>query len=164
MLSERVKTLVNGKLYGAIAYGVNVPNMMSYAAQIPVEDRWAIAAFVRDLQRQRDPAQSWTPGAVVEETVLVASVASGEKLYKTKICFSCHSIDGSRLVGPSFKGLYGRVAKTSAGEVKSDEAYISESILQPMAKIVDGYPPAMPVLALTPLEIESMILYIKTLN
>lgn len=164
MLSERVKTLVNGKLFGAMTYGVNAPNMSSYAAQIPVEDRWAISAYVRDLQRQKDPEQPWSPGAVKEDVVLVASAEAGAKLYKSKICFSCHSIDGSRLVGPSFKGLYGRVEKTSAGEVKADDAYITESILQPMAKIVDGYPPAMPVINLTPLEIQSVIAYVKTLN
>jgi mono/diheme cytochrome c family protein len=164
MLSERVKTLVNGKLFGAMTYGVNAPNMSSYAAQIPVEDRWAISAFVRDLQRQKDPEQPWSPGAIKEEVVTVASAEAGAKLYKSKVCFSCHSIDGSRLVGPSFKGLYGRVEKTSAGEIKADDAYITESILQPMAKIVDGYPPAMPVLNLTPLEIQSVIAYVKTLN
>ncbi|MDP3235703.1 MAG: c-type cytochrome [Myxococcales bacterium] len=170
MLSERVTTLVNGKLYGAIAYGVNVPNMSSYAAQIPVEDRWAISAWVRDLQRKKDPQQPWNPGAIKAPVITTASAASGAILYKSKVCFSCHSIDGSRLVGPSFKGIYGRVEKVAAGvggpvsEIKADDAYLIESIKQPMAKIVDGYPPAMPVIALSDLELESLILYMKSLN
>lgn len=39
-----------GQIYGAIAYGVNNYNMPSYANQIPVDDRWAIVAYVRALQ------------------------------------------------------------------------------------------------------------------
>ncbi|MDW8249133.1 MAG: cytochrome c [Myxococcales bacterium] len=42
------RTMPDGQMYGAIAYGVR--NMPSYAAQIPVDDRWAIVAYVRALQ------------------------------------------------------------------------------------------------------------------
>ena len=164
MLSERVKTLVNGKLFGAMTYGVNAPNMASYAAQIPVEDRWAISAWVRDLQRQKDPSQSWNPGGIDMGNMTVATAENGEKVYKGKTCVTCHSLDGSKLVGPSFKGLFGRLEKTSAGEVKVDEAYLTESIVAPMAKVVEGYPPAMPAIALKQVEIDSVIAFIKAQN
>lgn len=39
-----------GQIYAAITYGVNNYNMPSYANQIPVDDRWAIVAYVRALQ------------------------------------------------------------------------------------------------------------------
>lgn len=39
----------NGELYGIIRDGIR--NMPSYAAQIPTDDRWAIVAYVRALQR-----------------------------------------------------------------------------------------------------------------
>jgi mono/diheme cytochrome c family protein len=42
------RTMADGQVYGAIAYGIR--NMPSYAAQIPVDDRWAIVAYVRALQ------------------------------------------------------------------------------------------------------------------
>ncbi|MCU0656991.1 MAG: cytochrome c [Polyangiaceae bacterium] len=42
------RTMPDGQIYGAIAYGIR--NMPSYAAQIPVEDRWAVVAYVRALQ------------------------------------------------------------------------------------------------------------------
>jgi cytochrome c2 len=144
--------------------------MPSYAAQIPVDDRWAIAAWVRDLQRQKDSNVPWEVGEAPAVNVTVASVEAGAALYKSKTCFGCHSIDGSKLVGPSFKGIYGRVEKVTAGpggpasEIKADDAYLTESMLQPMAKIVEGYPPAMPVLPLNDLEVKSLILYMKTLN
>lgn len=170
MHSERVKALTNGKIYSAIANGVNNGNMSSYAAQIPVEDRWAIVAWVRDVQRQKDPNVPWEVGEEKVAPVTVASAEAGAKLYKSKTCFGCHSIDGSKLVGPTFKGIYGRAEKVTAGpggaasDIKADDAYLKESMVQPMAKIVEGYPPAMPALPLTDLEVDSLILYMKTLN
>jgi len=32
----------------------------------------------------------------------------GRALYAAKACIGCHSLDGSRIVGPTFKGLWGR--------------------------------------------------------
>jgi len=58
-------------------------------------------------------------------------------------CLGCHTIDGSPLVGPSYKGIFGRKVKVKVNgtlkEVISNEAYIKESILEPNAKIVDGF-------------------------
>ncbi|MBE2253775.1 MAG: c-type cytochrome [Myxococcus sp.] len=166
MHSDRVKELKNGKLYAAIAVGVNGGNMASYAAQIPVADRWAIVAYVRDLERQKDPAVSWEPGGDSGPAVDLtkASADLGKKLYKDKGCNACHSLDGSKLVGPSFKGLWGKTEKTSAGDVVVDLAYLAESIRQPMAKVVDGYPPAMPPAVVTDLEVESIAKYFETLK
>ncbi|HMP83344.1 MAG TPA: cytochrome c [Verrucomicrobiota bacterium] len=41
----------DGEIFNTISYGKNT--MMGYAAQIPVEDRWAIVAYVRALQLSR---------------------------------------------------------------------------------------------------------------
>jgi cytochrome c oxidase subunit II len=68
----------------------------------------------------------------------------GKALYASKGCNACHSVDGVKGVGPSWKGLYGSKHGTSAGEVEVNDAYIAESILNPMAKIAEGYAPAMP--------------------
>ncbi len=90
----------------------------------------------------------------------------GELLYQ-QLCSSCHTTDGSRLVGPSFKGLYGKMEKLKDGStVKVDENYIRESILDPTAKIVAGYPPAMPPFQgqLSEDEIQALIAFIKTLK
>ena len=51
--SERMAAMPLGYFFHVISNGVGEPpnqNMLSYAAQIPVEDRWAIAAWVRTLQ------------------------------------------------------------------------------------------------------------------
>ena len=87
----------------------------------------------------------------------------GRYLYKNRGCNACHSLDGSKVVGPSWLGVFGKTEKTSAGEVTVDEAYITESILDPKAKIVEGFPPAMPVPnpPIDEVGIKSLILFIK---
>lgn len=73
---------------------------------------------------------------------------TGPDLLAAKGCTSCHSLDGSRLVGPSFKALAGRrEAVTSGGvdkEITVDEAYVRRSILEPKADLVKGFDPVMP--------------------
>jgi len=158
----RLKDMLVGKIYSAMKNGVNNGNMPSYAAQIPTEDRWAVVAYVRELQRTRDPNVQDEGG---EKIVVVASdtptLQMGEQLYKAKGCNACHTLDGNKLVGPSFKGIWGKTEKTSAGDVTVDEAYVTESIKQPMAKIVEGFPPAMPPLPLTDVEVGSLVLFIQ---
>lgn len=51
LYDERLLGMGIGHFYRIITYGKN--NMMPYAAQIPVRDRWAIASYVRVLQRSR---------------------------------------------------------------------------------------------------------------
>ncbi len=72
----------------------------------------------------------------------------GAKLAREKGCLACHSLDGTRGVGPTFKGLYNsRVTVLRNGMrliVTADDAYLRESINQPGAKIVEGFQPIMP--------------------
>jgi mono/diheme cytochrome c family protein len=46
---ERLMPMPLGYFYEVITFG-KMPNMLPYAAQVPVEDRWAIAVWVRALQ------------------------------------------------------------------------------------------------------------------
>jgi cytochrome c oxidase subunit 2 len=69
----------------------------------------------------------------------------GQLVYENKGCATCHSLDGSRGQGPSFKGVFGRVEKGADGkEYKVDENYIRQSILMPQAVVVQGFEPIMP--------------------
>jgi mono/diheme cytochrome c family protein len=47
----RIVKMPDGELFTVITYGRNL--MGPYAGQIPIEDRWAIIAYVRALQRSR---------------------------------------------------------------------------------------------------------------
>jgi cytochrome c oxidase subunit 2 len=91
----------------------------------------------------------------------------GQKLYSSKACITCHSIDGSPGNGPSFKGIFGHSAEMSDGStIQVDENYIRESILTPRAKIVAGYQAIMPTYQglLKDREIDALVAYIKSLG
>lgn len=70
----------------------------------------------------------------------------GKQLYTQRGCQGCHSLDGSKKVGPSFEGLYGTTdhEMDDGSTVTVDENYLRESILKPEAKIVAGYQNMMP--------------------
>ena len=71
--------------------------------------------------------------------------AAGEELFKTAgdiPCSTCHTLDGSTLVGPSMQGLGERAAEEIPG--MSAEDYIHEAIVDPSAHVVEGYPDSMP--------------------
>lgn len=94
-------------------------------------------------------------------------VELGEQLITRNACNTCHSVDGSRLQGPSFQGLWGSERTFESGEtVTADENYIRESILEPNTKIVESYQPVMPTYAgtLNDRQIDAIIEYIKTLE
>lgn len=91
----------------------------------------------------------------------------GAKLYQSKACITCHSVDGSAGTGPTFLGLYGEQQKLEGGSsVLVDENYVRESILNPMAKVVLGYQPVMPTFQglLSDKEVDALIAYIKSLQ
>ena len=97
---------------------------------------------------------------------LSSSAKSGKELFGVKGCVACHNIDGTPGgVGPTFKGLYGRTEEMQDGlKVTVDDAYITESIKEPVKKIVKGYNPVMPVLPVSDEEIKNIIEYIKTIK
>jgi len=90
----------------------------------------------------------------------------GARLAKEKGCLACHTLDGSRGVGPTFKGLY-RSEKTVLQEGKQlritvDDAYLRESIRSPNAKIAEGFQPIMPTISdLKDEEIEALVEFIE---
>lgn len=91
----------------------------------------------------------------------------GARMFVKNACNTCHSIDGSQNVGPTFQGLFGRREVMSDGtSITVDENYIRESILSPMAKQVTGYDPVMPTYQgiLKDVDIDGLIAYIKSLE
>ncbi len=92
----------------------------------------------------------------------------GQKLYNDKGCVACHSVDGTPKVGPSWKGIFGQKAhETTEGPVAVDENYIRESILNPNAKIVKGFPQGvMPTFQgqLSEDQVNALVEFIKSLK
>lgn len=108
----------------------------------------------------------WVAAQAVNST---DPVVRGAKWAKDYGCVKCHSTDGSALVGPSWQGALGRQESLSDGStVVVDEAYLLESIVDPRAKIVRGYPDdQMPddlAQKLTPDQIQDLVAYIISLK
>ena len=77
-------------------------------------------------------------------------VKAGEEIYKTKgTCEICHRIGQKGTRAPDLGGVGARAAKTKAG--MSAKAYLLESLIQPSAFIVEGYPPIMPAVDKPPI-------------
>lgn len=101
-------------------------------------------------------------------------VAVGKYIHENRGCIQCHSVDGKDGTGPSWKGYYGKpVAFSSESGGKWDlttqdgwENYIRESILNPQAKIHQGFAPQMPIYAgqIKELEIRGVAAYFRELN
>ncbi len=101
-------------------------------------------------------------------TVAPDPAAQGALLVKDNGCIACHATDDKRLVGPGWGGLYdSKVSLADGGKVTADDAYLRESILQPNAKIVAGYPsgvmPAYDTL-LKDDEVNAIVAYLHTLE
>jgi mono/diheme cytochrome c family protein len=58
---DRLRTVADGYVFETITQGFGV--MPSYAQQIPVDDRWAIAAWIRVLQRSQNARLDDVPPA-----------------------------------------------------------------------------------------------------
>ncbi|MEO6419816.1 MAG: cytochrome c oxidase subunit II [Polyangiaceae bacterium] len=91
--------------------------------------------------------------------------AWGARLYKQNSCNTCHSTDGAKMPGPTWKGIWHRDEAMSDGtKLTIDENYIKESITKPQAKIVGGYTTVvMPPFVFNDKQIDAIIAYMKTL-
>jgi len=73
----------------------------------------------------------------------VSPAMAGEKVYRSVGCIACHSVDGSALTGPSFKGAFGHEVTVVTGgkerKMQVNEDYIRKSILEPNADLVKGF-------------------------
>lgn len=177
-----------GEYYSAITNGIRT--MPSYASQIKVEDRWAIVAYIRALQKSQNVpeaemnsfdvdlaqleeefrAEQERLAALAEERTAGASeevsAERGEQLVVRNACQACHSLEGNAGVGPTFLGLYGSERNFADGSsTVANEEYLYQSITEPGARIVDGFDNAMvPYDFLSESELQSLIEFIKTLS
>ena len=92
----------------------------------------------------------------------------GKKIYSVKGCQTCHSLDGTKLLGPSFKGLFGHeVELEGLPNTTADENYLRESIIYSQKTIVKGYAKGvMPAFEgqIKEKELEGLIAFIKSVK
>jgi cytochrome c oxidase subunit II len=125
-------------------------------------DRW-LGEQPRGIARAHDSGgplgNATQPGDSLAQT--------GEQVAARAGCFKCHTIDGTTHIGPTWLGLYHRLEPLESGRsVYVDEAYITKSMMDPMADIVLGYPPVMPTFQgkLAAPETAAILEFIKSLR
>jgi mono/diheme cytochrome c family protein len=93
-------------------------------------------------------------------------VKAGEQIYHTKgTCEICHRIGQKGTRAPDLAGVGARAAKTKPG--MTAKAYLLESLIQPQAYVVEGYPPIMPAvdkppIALNRSEVWALIAFLES--
>ena len=88
--------------------------------------------------------QSATTGGTTTSAAPAGDATKGKALYTSLGCIGCHSLDGSKGTGPTFKGLAGsKVALTNGQSVVADPAYLEKSIENADADVVQGYSPGI---------------------
>ncbi len=91
----------------------------------------------------------------------------GKRITEMLGCVNCHSSDGSKKVGPTFKGSFGTTRNLQDGKtVTVDENYIRQSILDPNSQVAQGFDPKMPSFKGTMKDewIDAVIAYLKHLK
>jgi cytochrome c oxidase subunit II len=133
-----------------------------------------MAAIIR-VQKPSDYDATIAAWGNVKDTLNLVDL--GKYIYERK-CATCHSVDGSKNSGPSWKGYYGTDVKFTdgssimsvygqTGDMELAWAnYIRESILNPAKKIHEGYANQMNSFAgqLSDRELEGIAAYIRDLN
>jgi len=106
--------------------------------------------------------QTWLSGGVPEGSL----ASAGAKLFQDLACNTCHRPDAQGR-GPVLEGLFGKTVTLQSGEtVTVDEAYVRESILQPAAKVAQGFQPIMPTFQglVSEEQLLELIEYVKSLR
>ncbi len=116
--------------------------------------------------------EQWLAGAAAAPAPAAAAAPQGPSLaeagaatFQQLGCPSCHRT-GPGALGPYLGGVPGSQVKLTTGEtVVADDAYLRESILNPLAKVVEGFQPVMPPFKglVSEEQIMQLIAYIKSL-
>jgi cytochrome c oxidase subunit 2 len=91
--------------------------------------------------------------------------ATGEKIFAELGCVTCHRTD-SQGRGPNLQGVFGKPVLLQDGRtVVADENYIRESILDPGAKVVNGFKPVMPTFQglVSEEQLNALVAYVKSM-
>jgi hypothetical protein len=78
--------------------------------------------------------------ANITVAVTPALVAKGKQLSENFGCEACHTLNGAKSTGPTWKGLAGRKVHLTTGQVvTATDGYLINAIEQPDADIAEGY-------------------------
>jgi len=113
------------------------------------------------------------PAALAAVVTLVAACGSdgsdalpvGQQLSKQYGCAACHTTNGDKGVGPTWKGLFGSTVELQDGRtVVVDRDYLVRAITDPAADVPVGNKVPMPVNRVPKADVDSIVEYIVGLG
>lgn len=125
--------------------------------------RWLESHPVQTLHSADTPDEP--PGVSGDEASDLAD--AGRAVAARRGCLNCHTLDGQPHIGPTWAGLLGSSVKLADGtSVVADDAYLTRSMMDPQAQIVDGFKPVMPSFRgiLAPPEVAALLELMKVLR
>jgi len=119
------------------------------AAEVPLP---RLVAGGPDGELEQHPAGMAGPRATIPVSVdelprlePVGLVRTGLAVAGDLGCLRCHTLDGAPHIGPTWAGLFRAVVPLQGGgTVIADEAYLTESMMDPLARVHAGFQPVMP--------------------
>jgi cytochrome c oxidase subunit 2 len=126
-------------------------------------------ARLEQLPRLDIGGPSYTEPALVSasSSEFLSLAAMGERVAVMKGCMRCHTADGTPHIGPTWLGLYhSEIPLANGGRQLADEAYLTESMMDPMAQVHLGFRPVMPPYQglLSAAETGALVEYIRYLS
>jgi cytochrome c oxidase subunit 2 len=127
---------------------------------------------VKVLPKEEFDAWMTDTSAVVAVVDSETSLAEqGWEVLRRNGCNACHSVDGSKLVGPSYLGGWGStrtvVTDREERQITVDAEYVKRSIYEPNADVVQGFNKGLMLSyegMVTEQEVDLIIEYLKKLN
>lgn len=112
---------------------------LALAGMVGIACIWALVNFGTPIKL---PAPGTPPAhAASGET---GDPEIGARVHLMKGCVACHTVGGSRNVGPTLAGLFGTMSMQSNGQaVLADEAFFRRAIFEPAAELTAGFPNQM---------------------
>lgn len=97
-------------------------------------------SFMESVARiiPREEFDAWLASVPV-----ATNLDEGLNIMQKNACTGCHSMDGTKLVGPSFQGIFGKqetvLIDGKQTRIVVDSAYLVRSIVDPDYEVVEGY-------------------------
>jgi cytochrome c oxidase subunit II len=130
------------------------------------------------------PYRQWLDGEIPEAVAAAAAnarieggrfafeegptlVEQGRRVASDRGCLACHTLDGQRHIGPSWRGVFGsKVELADGSQVVVDESYLTQSMMDPAAQVRSGFAPVMPTYrgSLSQPEVGVLLALIKSLR
>lgn len=129
------------------------------------------AMYTQVVVLPTDSFETWYVDTTKPKIQAKSGEPAGLTIIKNNGCLACHSLDGSKLLAPTWKGVFGKEETVTMNGQKQtvvvDEEYIKESIYEPNKAVVQGYKEGLMLSyegIISEEEVDAIIDYIKTLE